>query len=525
MSASADDVVLSDVHLGSAPGAASDCTRYTFVSQATPTAAAASVAGSGACPVDADGDVVLPRRAPRGSQQQHHITVWHALATPISRCGEQVWQGALLLADYCLSHPQQLRGRVVLEFGAGVGVTSLAAARAGASAVFLTDASAGVLALACRNAAHEHGRARDAAGGCAQQQQQQQQQPVSADFGSIRVRQLDFLSLFDTPPLQHVSQPAAVLELLNTTVVQQPANSQQHDGGQQHGQAQQTQHHVWAWQPQDLQLLAQTSLWLAADVVYSQELTDAFLRTAAQLMRWQQRQQRQQPPGSAGATQPAAAPARLLVAIEKRYNFTLRDLDAVAPAFDHFLTYVQPVGADSGGGHTGAGGSSQQQQQQPLFLGRRIDVSSVPQVCVGGMAGGLQQHVQACRCADARLLWCAGCWCVSLAHRCLRTTATATRSSCGSLHCHQQPETRVAEPVVPVVARRCLHVAWCVVTAPRRRSLLTRRHHCNHMPTHVHAMAHLSGPACTTCCRAAAQLTHTHACCPLLSTRLPCHRC
>jgi hypothetical protein len=100
---------------------------------------------------------------------------------------------------------------------------------------------------------------------------------------------------------------------------------------------------------------------------------------------YQQQQQQDSPhPGAAAAAVP---PPRLLVALEKRYCFTLRDMDATAPAFDHFLTYLQASETSLAAmpPHEQQRLHNQQQQQQQqkrkvLFRGERLDVQSIPQV-------------------------------------------------------------------------------------------------------------------------------------------------
>lgn len=59
---------------------------------------------------------------------------------------EQVWRGALVLADYVLAHAAGLRGSIGIELGAGAGLAGLALAAAGARRVFLTDVGSAVLA-------------------------------------------------------------------------------------------------------------------------------------------------------------------------------------------------------------------------------------------------------------------------------------------------------------------------------------------------------------------------------------------
>ncbi len=49
------------------------------------------------------------------------------------------WASGQVLARWLLDHPEHVRGRVVLDFGAGSGVVAVAAARAGAARVFACD--------------------------------------------------------------------------------------------------------------------------------------------------------------------------------------------------------------------------------------------------------------------------------------------------------------------------------------------------------------------------------------------------
>lgn len=49
------------------------------------------------------------------------------------------WGGGAALALYLRDHPEPVKGRTVLDFGAGSGLVGIAAARAGASAVFAIE--------------------------------------------------------------------------------------------------------------------------------------------------------------------------------------------------------------------------------------------------------------------------------------------------------------------------------------------------------------------------------------------------
>ncbi len=56
------------------------------------------------------------------------------------------WPGGQALARYIIDHPDEVRGRTVLDFGAGSGLVAIAAAKAGASCVVAAETD--VLALA-----------------------------------------------------------------------------------------------------------------------------------------------------------------------------------------------------------------------------------------------------------------------------------------------------------------------------------------------------------------------------------------
>ena len=69
----------------------------------------------------------------------HFIKLEHKVSSTLERVGDQVWRGALLGADWLLANAEAVRGKTVLEVGAGVGLTAVAAAVVGAKAVVATD--------------------------------------------------------------------------------------------------------------------------------------------------------------------------------------------------------------------------------------------------------------------------------------------------------------------------------------------------------------------------------------------------
>lgn len=65
----------------------------------------------------------------------------------------QLWPSALALSRRLISQPELVSGGTVVEIGSGLGLTSLSAARAGASAVLATDREPRALAFAAQSAA------------------------------------------------------------------------------------------------------------------------------------------------------------------------------------------------------------------------------------------------------------------------------------------------------------------------------------------------------------------------------------
>ncbi|KAF2323349.1 hypothetical protein GH714_034806 [Hevea brasiliensis] len=102
--------------------------------------------------------------------------------------------------------------------------------------------------------------------------------------------------------------------------------------------------------PTEVEEAQGASLLLAADVIYSDDLTDAFFSILERLM-------------SLGSKKV------LYLALEKRYNFSLDDLDVVANGYARFLGYLREEEEYEDLEY----GSS------PCFVGKRVDLSLIPQ--------------------------------------------------------------------------------------------------------------------------------------------------
>ena len=321
------EVVLSDVHVGRcSPG----CTWWTSsFSRIIETGASSSGRGRDADRgglgsaseghqadvrgfVDEDGDLVLPRKKIKKLIPQRQpppdVVIRHHGATPISGVGLQVWRGSLLLADFAMSSAlgRRVRGKTCLELGSGTGVAGILLARSGAD-VFITDIGDDVL----RNCADNVGANEELVGG----------------GGAVWVRELDWGS-------PHHATGASSADGGDGAAA--PAAAAAAAASQGHPQKGSS---PFGWSVPDRQRLQELEYVFAGDTVYDDSLTDSFLVCARHLL---------------------LLPRRpvLFLAMEKRWNFTLQDMDTRAPAFDHLMRLLGVAASSSSLSREGAAASA-----------------------------------------------------------------------------------------------------------------------------------------------------------------------
>ncbi|KAL5018708.1 hypothetical protein ScPMuIL_004430 [Solemya velum] len=99
--------------------------------------------------LDEDGDLEVERKT-KDMVWTHVVMLEHSLATELQDVGQQVWMGALLLCDFIIHNWLQFKDKVVLDLGAGTGLTSIVASMF-SQKVFCTDIGDEVLEQMHRN--------------------------------------------------------------------------------------------------------------------------------------------------------------------------------------------------------------------------------------------------------------------------------------------------------------------------------------------------------------------------------------
>lgn len=181
------------------------------------------------------------------------------------------------MADFILTHQKLFEGTTVLELGCGVGLVGIALAGI-AKEIYLTDHDRNALQL-CQNNVERN---------------------TDAD-AVVKIRCLDWIKRNPsfTSILHGVDLPLADAS-----------------------EAPEKMHDAYQWQTCDLKRLHSVDVFVAADVVYDDAITSAFFEMLGELMSVSQRA------------------CVCYIAIDKRFNFTLDDMDVRAPAYDYFLSFL-----------------------------------------------------------------------------------------------------------------------------------------------------------------------------------------
>ncbi|XP_021168608.2 methyltransferase-like protein 23 isoform X2 [Fundulus heteroclitus] len=97
---------------------------------------------------------VFTFKDPRSPQESLSVCIPEVLDP---QYGMYVWPSAVVLAQYVWFHREQLRGRAVLELGAGVSLPGVVAARCGADVILSDDANKPACLENCRRSCAANG--------------------------------------------------------------------------------------------------------------------------------------------------------------------------------------------------------------------------------------------------------------------------------------------------------------------------------------------------------------------------------
>ncbi|RKP07864.1 hypothetical protein THASP1DRAFT_30319 [Thamnocephalis sphaerospora] len=298
-----DDFYLSDVHLAPEHGSVDGHWRW-FTANAQPEI---STAG---------GSIARRTRARtaaahfcRQALASRPIRVRFRFGTTLQGVGkcEQVWPGALLLAEFLAHRYDALfpHGHgAALELGSGTGLCGAVLARFGLERVYCTDTGDAVLRNCRFNLDWNAGDG------------------VSADAASTVVRRLDWLNL---PPW--LCAPDTLIRDKKTAWAGSHDIKAADPVVTKRSNVEMAQDATFDWTPEDIRRIdADVRVFLAADVIYDDTATSAFLATAAALLR----------PRPHRKFSPV-----LYIASEKRLNFSIDELRVTASAHNHFFSELR----------------------------------------------------------------------------------------------------------------------------------------------------------------------------------------
>ena len=256
--------------------------------------------------IDSDEEDCHSERRAKVRKNSIVLSIEHCTTTAVSDVGLQVWKGAFLLSDYLISIRDELSMYLIVELGAGCGLTSSVLALIRHRGCYVTDFRDDILDLALHNLHRNQHLIHSSPFGC-------------SELSPMFVRKLDWF------------EATSGVEF------------QQDSGGYQ-------------WSEEDnSQLKDSKRVFIAADVIYDDILTEALFLKLSHLMKENE---------------------KLILTLEKRFNYTLANQAITATGYELFLYLVNAS-------ETATLSSPQVSKYIKKFQGQKIDISKVQQRLLG----------------------------------------------------------------------------------------------------------------------------------------------
>lgn len=229
----------------------------------------------------------VPRKRKRTCYCDSFVTIRHEIGTTIAEVGKQLWQASFLLVNYLIDKHRDFADKVIFELGAGVGFVGTILSMLHTEGYFLTDVEE-VLDYTRTNIENN-------------------KHLMTGNRNNVRIRVFDWRY--------------GRLNFDNSSL----------------------------WSSDDKAYIEERKiLFIAADVIYDDELTDMLFQSMAEIMNPQD---------------------LFVVSVDKRFNFSIDKLDLVAHGYENFL---EIIGSKNPCIRTFTIGNQQQRQ----FRGRKVDVDS-----------------------------------------------------------------------------------------------------------------------------------------------------